>query len=413
MMDTFLQRAGALDAADQLARFRELFHVPEGKIYLDGNSLGLMPKACADHVQGVLHNEWSEGLISSWTGAGWFHLPMTVGDRIAPIVGAGEKEIAVGDSTSVNLFKCLAAALKLQEGRKVILSEADNFPTDHYIASGLADMMDGYSVRDLNPGDDLTKKLDENVAVLVLSHVHYKTCEIRDVKAINQAAHDKGVLVLWDLSHTSGAVEINLKADDCDFAVGCTYKYLNGGPGAPAFAWINPRLQEKFQQPLSGWMGHFDPFAFTPDYQPAHGARRFVCGTPQVLSLSSLDEALKLWADVDRDALFAKSRAMTSFFIEAVETVCADHPLTLVCPRDASKRGSHVSFDYENGYGAMRAMADRGVIGDFRAPKTMRFGFAPLYLSFADVANAVGHLKAVLDGQEWDREEYKIRGEVT
>ncbi|WP_419739206.1 kynureninase [Ruegeria sp.] len=413
MMDTFLQRAGALDAADQLARFHELFHVPEGKIYLDGNSLGLMPKACAARVQGVLHNEWSEGLISSWSGAGWFHLPMTVGDRIAPIVGAGEKEIAVGDSTSVNLFKCLAAALKLQEGRKVILSEADNFPTDHYIASGLADMMDGYSVRDLNPGDDLAKKLDEKVAVLILSHVHYKTCEIRDVKAINQAAHDNGVLVLWDLSHTSGAVEINLKADDCDFAVGCTYKYLNGGPGAPAFAWINPRLQEKIQQPLSGWMGHFDPFAFTPDYQPAHGARRFVCGTPQVLSLSSLDEALKLWSDVDRDALFAKSRAMTSFFIEAVETVCADYPLTLVCPRDASKRGSHVSFDYENGYGAMRAMADRGVTGDFRAPKTMRFGFAPLYLSFADVANAVGHLKVVLDGQEWDREEYKIRGEVT
>ena len=412
-MDAIFQRAAEMDATDQMASFRDLFHVPEGMIYLDGNSLGLMPKACAARVQDVAHREWSEGLISSWSGAGWFHMPMTVGDRIAPIVGAGEKEIAVGDSTSVNLFKCLAAALKLRPGRKVILSEADNFPTDHYIAAGLADMCEGYSVRDLTPGDDLAEVLDEDVAVLILSHVHYKTCKIRDVAQINQIAHDRGALVLWDLSHTSGAVEINLKADDCDFAVGCTYKYLNGGPGAPAFTWINPRLQEQINQPLSGWMGHVDPFAFTPDYQPGDGVRRFVCGTPQVLSLSSLDEALKLWSDVDREALFAKSRAMTDFFIQSVETACAAHPLSLVCPRDARERGSHVSFDYENGYGAMRAMAARKVIGDFRAPKTMRFGFAPLYLSFTDVARAVQHLAEVLDHREWDRAEYKTRGEVT
>lgn len=412
MIDSFRDRAEALDAADQMAGFRDLFHVPDGMIYLDGNSLGLMPKSCAERVAHTAHAEWSEGLISSW-GAGWFHLPMTVGDRIAPIVGAGEKEIAVGDSTSVNLFKCLAAALRLRPGRKVILSEADNFPTDHYIASGLANMLDGYTVRDLKPGDDLAAKLDEDVAVLILSHVHYKTCVIRDLRAINKAAHDKSVLVLWDLSHTSGAVDIKLKQDDCDFAVGCTYKYLNGGPGAPAFAWINPRLQAEVKQPLSGWMGHVDPFAFTPEYQPADGVRRFVCGTPQVLSLSSLDEALKLWADVDREALFAKSRAMTDFFIEAVEAVCADYPLKLVVPRDATKRGSHVSFDYEHGYGTMRALADRKVIGDFRAPETMRFGFAPLYLRFADVAGAVDHLRAVLDGREWDRAAYKTRGQVT
>ena len=412
-MDAIYDHARHLDSSDTFASYRELFHIPEDMIYLDGNSLGLMPKACAKRVQEVAHEEWSEGLISSWSGAGWFHLPLTVGDRIAPIVGAGEKEIAVGDSTSVNLFKCLAAALKLRPGRKVILSEADNFPTDHYIANGLAGMLDGYSVRDLNPGDRIEDKLGEDVAVLILSHVHYRTCEIRDVAHINRIAHDRGVLVLWDLSHTSGAVEINLKADDCDFAVGCSYKYLNGGPGAPAFAWINPRLQAEMDQPLSGWMGHIDPFAFTPDYQPGDGVRRFVCGTPQVLSLSSLDEALKIWADVDRDALFAKSRQMTSFFIEAVEEACADHPLTLMCPRDPSKRGSHVSFDYENGYGTMRAMAERKVIGDFRAPGTMRFGFAPLYLSFTDVARAVEHLRAVLNEREWDRAEYKIRGEVT
>ena len=214
-----------------------------------------MPKASAERIQNVAHAEWSEGLISSWGGAGWFDLPLTTGNRIAPIVGADENEIAVGDSTSVNLFKCLAAALKLRPERNVILSEADNFPTDHYIAAGVANMVPGCELRDFNPGDNLADKLDENVAVLLLSHVHYRTCEIRDIKAINAAAHAVGALVLWDLSHTSGAVEINLKADDCDFAVGCSYKYLNGGPGAPAFAWINPRLQEQMDQPLSGWNG--------------------------------------------------------------------------------------------------------------------------------------------------------------
>lgn len=412
-MDAVFKRARDLDAQDQFAGIRDLFRVPDGMIYLDGNSLGLMPKACAERVQNVTHSEWSEGLISSWSGAGWFHLPISVGNRIAPIIGAGENEIAVGDSTSVNLFKCLAAALKLRPGRKVILSEADNFPTDHYIASGLANMMDGYTVRDLRPGDNLADKLYEDVAVLILSHVHYRSCEIRDVAEINQAAHEKGVLVLWDLSHTSGAVEIQLKQDDCDFAVGCTYKYLNGGPGAPAFSWINPRLSADIQQPLSGWMGHLDPFAFNPTYVPAEGVRRFVCGTPQILSLSSLDEALKLWEGVDHDALFGKSRAMTSFFIEAVEEECAGHELSLVCPRDPTKRGSHVSFDYQNGYGVMRALADRKVIGDFRAPHTMRFGFAPLYLRFSDAANAVGHLKEVLEKKEWARDIYKTRGEVT
>ncbi|MBK0329648.1 kynureninase [Rhodobacteraceae bacterium F11138] len=412
-MNKIFQRAKDHDNRDALAGFKELFHVPEGVIYLDGNSLGLMPKTCSERVRDVAQNEWSEGLIRSWSEAGWFHLPITVGNRIAPIVGAGENEIAVGDSTSVNLFKCLAAALKLRPGRKVILSEADNFPTDHYIANGLAGMIDGYEVCDLNPGDDLAEKLDESVAVLILSHVHYKSCRIRDIPMINKAAHKKGVLVLWDLSHTSGAVEINLKADDCDFAVGCTYKYLNGGPGAPAFAWINPRLQDQIDQPLSGWMGHLDPFAFTPGYRPAEGVRRLVCGTPQVLSLSTLDEALRLWEKVDRNTLFAKSRAMTSFFIGAVEEVCADQPLTLISPRDPAIRGSHVSFDYDNGYGTMRALAERRVIGDFRAPRTMRFGFAPLYLSFEDVARAVEHLKHVLDGQEWQRAEFNIRGEVT
>lgn len=412
-MEDILKRAQELDSQDQFAQYKEQFHVPDGMVYLDGNSLGLMPKACATRVNDVAHKEWSEGLISSWSGAGWFHLPVTVGNRIAPIVGADENEIAVGDSTSVNLFKCLSAAIKLRPGRKVIVSEADNFPTDHYIASGLTNMLDGYELRDLNPGDDVADKLSEDVAVLLLSHVHFRNGQVRDVVAINKTAHDLGVLVIWDLSHTTGAVEVRLKEDDCDFAVGCSYKYINGGPGAPAFVWVNPRLQEETMQPLSGWMGHADPFGFTKDYTPAAGVRRFVCGTPQILSLSSLDEALKLWETVDRDALFEKSRAMTSFFIDAVETTCAAYDLKLAVPRDATTRGSHVSFDFADGYGVVRALAERGVIGDFRTPSTMRFGFAPLYLSFADVAQAVRHLKEVLDTKEWARDEYKKRGEVT
>lgn len=412
-METIFERARHLDAADALADRRDLFHRPQGVIYLDGNSLGLMPRACAGRVAEVMRAEWSEGLIRSWSEAGWFNLPMTVGNRIAPLVGAGQDEIAVGDSTSVNLFKCLAAALGLRPGRRVILSETDNFPTDHYIASGLAGLVEGCELRDLDPGRDVADCLDEDVAVLILSHVHYRTSRIRDLAAINRAAHARGALVLWDLSHTTGAVDIDLRGDDCDFAVGCTYKYLNGGPGAPAFAWVNPRLHGQIDQPLSGWMGHSAPFDFAPRYTPAPGVRRLVCGTPQVLGLASLDEALKLWQGVDRAALFAKSRAMTSFFIDAVEQACGDHPLTLVSPRDPGLRGSHVSFDCDHGYRVMRALAARGVIGDFRAPATMRFGFAPLYLSFQEVARAAEHLGQVLDRREWDRAEYGIRGAVT
>lgn len=413
-MTDFATQVAKLDAADDLAHFRDRFVVPDGVIYLDGNSLGLMPKSVPDRLAQVAHQEWSRGLISSWSTAGWFDLPMKVGNRIAPLIGAGDGEVAVGDSTSVNIFKGLAAALHLNPGRRVILAEGENFPTDSYIAQGLGELVPDVSVQFLPAGVDVAGALSPDIAVLLLSHVDYRTGFMRDMAAINKAACAQGVLVLWDLSHTTGAVACDLSGTGADMAVGCTYKYLNGGPGAPAFAWINPRLVDHARQPLSGWMGHANPFDFIRNYEPAAGARRLVCGTPQVLSLSSLDEAMRVWEDVDTTALFAKSRAMTDFFIEAVEHLCAGHGLELIVPRDVMTRGSHVSFDLTtNGFEVMQALAERGVIGDFRAPNTMRFGFAPLYLRYKDVAQAAEHLADILRTGEWDQDKFRVRGKVT
>ncbi|MEC7765012.1 MAG: kynureninase [Pseudomonadota bacterium] len=407
-------RAAELDAADTLSHMRDRFHIPEGMVYLDGNSLGLMPVAAAERVANVARGEWAEGLIRSWSDAGWFHLPMTAGDRIAPLVGAGAGEIAVGDSTSVNLFKCMAAALQLRPGRRIILSEGKNFPTDNYMAQGLANLVSEAELRYFEPDEDPADQVDGDVAVVLLSHVDYRSARIRDMAATTAAIQARGALVVWDLSHTSGGVPCDLTGANADFAVGCTYKYLNGGPGAPAFAWANPRHAKTLSQPLSGWMGHAAPFDFSRDYAPAEGARRFVCGTPQILSLSSLDEALKLWADVDLDALWAKSREMTGFFIDAVETLAAGHGLSLISPRDPAVRGSHVSFDIdEGGFELMQVLAARKIIGDFRAPRTIRFGFAPLYLRFADTLAAAQAIADILTTREWDDDAYRVRGAVT
>lgn len=406
-------RAAALDADDPFAETAALFHKPDGVIYLDGNSLGMMPRATAERVAHTVHAEWSEGLIRSWAGACWIHLPMTVGERIAPLIGARPGEVAVGDSTSVDIFKALSAALDLQAPRTVLLVEDANFPTDGYIAEGLARHRPGVTLRRIDPERDLPASLDDDVAALLLSHVDYRTARILDMAAISAAARAAGVLTVWDLSHSTGAVPVDLHAADADFAIGCTYKYLNGGPGAPAFSWVHPRHHARMHQPLAGWFGHAAPFAFDRLYRPAEGMRRFVCGTPQILSLAALDESLKLWADVDRDALFAKSRAMTAFFVEAVEERCGRFGLALVSPRDPVRRGSHVSFDWPDGGPVMRALAERGVIGDFRAPATMRFGFAPLYLSFAEVARAVEILEAVLETRAWDAPAHRAPAEVT
>jgi len=406
--------AAALDAIDPLASLATEFDLPDGMIYLDGNSLGPVPTRVRERLTHVVNSEWGHGLIRSWTDAGWFSLPMTVGDRIAPLIGAGPGEVAVGDSTSVNLFKGLAAALHLNAGRRVLLADAGNFPTDAYMAQGLAELVPDVRLRYLEPGQPAATALDGDVAVLLLSHVDYRTARVQDMARTTADAHERGALVLWDLSHTTGAVPCDLMAADADIAVGCTYKYLNGGPGAPAFSWVHPRHALRVRQPLSGWMGHASPFAFTREYEPAAGARRLVAGTPHVLSLAALDEALTLWSTVDLEALWAKSRAMTTLFIEAVEASCTSYGLTLISPRDATQRGSHVSFDLpEGGFEVVQALIARGVIGDFRAPATMRFGFAPLYLSFTQVMHAVGHLHDILATRAWDQPRFRTRGLVT
>ncbi len=404
-----------MDAADSLASKRELFQRPQGGVYLDGNSLGLMPLSVPARMASVTKTEWADGLIRSWTDAGWFHLPLSVGDKIAPLIGAGSGQVAVGDSTSVNLFKCLSAALHLNPGRRVILAEGDNFPTDSYMAQGLAALIPDVELRYIEADQDPASDVDADVAVVLLSHVDYRSARVRDMARITRAVQNKGALILWDLSHTTGALRCDLLGTGADMAVGCTYKYLNGGPGAPAFSWVNPKHSETAIQPLCGWMGHAAPFDFSRGYTPAEGARRFIAGTPQILSLSSLDEALTLWADVDLDVLWFKSREMTSFFIEAVQKLCAGHGLVLASPADPTVRGSHVSFDLPDGggYEVMQAMAARGVLGDFRAPMTLRFGFAPLYLSFAEVLTAARHLAEILETREWDDDRFRVRGAVT
>jgi kynureninase len=401
----------ARDDADPLRAKRDLFELPPGKIYLDGNSLGVLPKGVREHVMHVVNNEWRDQLIASW-GARWFHLPMRVGDQIAPLIGAKSGEVVVGDSTSVNLFKCLAAALTMRPDRRVIVTEAENFPTDNYIVQGIAEMLGGYDIRYVEAGTDPRGAIDATVAAVTLTHVNYRTAEIHDMNAVTRAAHEAGAPIVWDLSHSVGALAVDVAAAGADFAVGCTYKYLNGGPGSPAFAYV-PAESSALQQPLSGWMGHLRPFAFDLRYQPAEAARRFMCGTPQILSLTALSKSLEVWKDVDMALVRAKSLALTDLFMSLIEAECAGFNLEIVTPRDADRRGSHVSIACDVGYPAMRALADRGIVGDFRAPNLMRFGFTPLYCSYADVAGAVRTLKAVLVEQAWRDERYSLPQDVT
>jgi kynureninase len=430
----------ALDANDPLRALRDEFALPEGVIYLDGNSLGALPKTTAARVQEVVTSEWGVGLIRSWNTAGWIHLAQKIGNKIATLVGAGQNELIVGDSTSVNLYKVLSTAIALQKldapQRRVIVSERSNFPTDLYIAETLA-REHGLTLV-LIDADELPAQLNDQLAVLMLTHVNYRTGRMFEMAQVTRAAHAAGALVVWDLAHSAGAVPVNLKGtgpieeaadfeewdrEAADFAVGCGYKYLNGGPGAPAFVWAHPRHtrrmdREQLRQPLSGWLGHAAPFEFTTDYRPALGIQRFVCGTPALLAMSALecgvDVFLRAEAHGGLAALRRKSLALTSLFIELVEARCAGHGLTLVTPREAAHRGSQASFAYETGgYAIMQALIARGVIGDFRAPDLLRFGFTPLYSSFADVWDAVEHLKAVLDSGEWKEARFHQRAAVT
>jgi kynureninase len=403
----------ARDAADPLAAGRAEFALPEGIIYLDGNSLGALPKATPARIAELVEREWGQDLITSWNKHGWIELPRRVGDKLARLIGAGPGEVVAADSTSVNLFKTLAAALSLNPDRRTILSERDNFPTDLYIAEGLMALLaKGHRLR-LVDGDAVEAAIDSDTAVVMLTHVNYRTGAMHNMAAVTAAAQRAGALMLWDLAHSAGAVPVDLTAAGADFAVGCGYKYLNGGPGAPAFLWVAPRHQERFVQPLSGWLGHAAPFAFEAAYRPAPGIGRYAAGTPPVLSMAALEAGIDLLLGVSPAALREKSLGLTETFIAAIDQEAAGLGLTLITPRDAVRRGSQVSLRHEAGYPVMQALIARGVIGDFRAPDILRFGFAPLYTRFVDAWDAAATLAEVLRQREWDRPEFQRRAAVT
>jgi kynureninase len=398
----------ALDQCDPLAPLRERFDLPDGVIYLDGNSLGARPRAALARAHEVVEREWGRDLIGSWNSAGWFDMPKRLGDRLAPLIGAAAGEVAVTDTTSLNLFKALAAALRMQavrasSSRRVIVTERSNFPTDIYMAQGLTSWLErGYSVRLVDSSDELPGAIDADCAVVMLTHVNYRTGYQHDMAAIGEHAHANGALVVWDLAHSAGAVPVDLHAAGADFAVGCTYKYLNGGPGAPAFIWVPQRHQARFAHPLTGWWSHAAPFAMSPGFEAADGIGRALCGTQPVLSLAMVECGLEVFEQTDMAAVRAKSLALTDLFIELVESRCAGHPLGLVTPREHARRGSQVSFTHPHGYAVMQALIARDVIGDYREPEIMRFGFTPLYTRFADVWDAVGILKDILDRRDYD-----------
>lgn len=403
----------ALDAADPLARCRERFVLPEGVIYLDGNSLGPSLRATAGRLADVAEREWGQGLIRSWNAAGWIELPRRVGDKIARLIGARPGEAVVTDSTSVDLFKVLAAALALEPERRVIVSEPENFPTDLYVMQGLVELLGGRHELRLASPEKLAAAIDDDTAVLVLTHVNYRTGAMHDLAGLTAAAHARGALAVWDLSHSAGAMPLDVTAAGADFAVGCGYKYLNGGPGAPAFVYVAGRHHERVRQPITGWLGHAAPFAFEETYRPAPGIERWLTGTPPILSLAALEVGVDLLLGVDPGEIRDKSTRLGDLFIELVEARCGAHGLTLASPRCAGARGSQVSFRHSHGYPIVQALIARGVVGDFRAPDLLRFGLAPLYLRYVDVWDAVGVLADVLATSSWDRPEFHRRHLVT
>lgn len=423
---TTLTDCRALDAADSLRPLRDQFVLPDGVIYLDGNSLGVLPQSAAARIAHVITQEWGQDLIRSWNSAGWFHMPQRLGDKIAPLIGAGPGEVVATDSTSVNLYKVLSAALNMAAedapSRKTIVSERSNFPTDLYIAESLCRER-GYRLQLVEPGEVLAS-LTQDTAVLMLTHVNYRTGAMHDMAALTQAAHAAGALAVWDLAHSAGAVPVDLQGANADFAVGCGYKYLNGGPGAPAFVWVHPKHTDRFRQPLSGWWGHAAPFEFTPGYSPAPGITRYLCGTQPMLSLAALECGLDVFGAAaalgGMAALRRKSLALTDLFISLVEERCSGHGLGLVTPREHAQRGSQVCLSRSDGaYAIVQALIARGVIGDFRAGDgaahldILRFGFTPLYIGFEDVWHAVEHLKQVLETAEWKRPEFNQKHAVT
>lgn len=406
-----LAEAEAADAADPLARFRDRFRLPRGVIYLDGNSLGPAPEAALQAVSVAAQAEWADGLIASWNDADWFGLPTRLGDMIAPVIGAARGEVVVCDTTTLNLHKALHAALSLRPERRVVVAEAGSFPTDLYAAASLGP---GTSLRlEGIDGPAIEALIDDSVAVVLVNQVDYRSGRRRDVAALTARAHSAGAVVVWDLCHSAGVMEVGLGAAQADLAVGCTYKYLNGGPGAPAFLYCAARHQPLARQPLAGWWGHARPFAFERGFEPAPDIRRFLCGTQPVLSLRAAEAGLALAAEADLAAVRAKSEALTGRFILLAEAAAGGCGVELASPRAAADRGSQVALAHPHGYAVMQALIRRGVVGDFREPDVMRFGFAPLYIRHVDVVRAVRTLEQVLAGRVWDAERYRARAAVT
>ena len=410
-----IDHASALDAGDPLAGLRDSFTLPADVIYLDGNSLGALPRAVPDRIAATVTGDWGDGLIRSWNEADWINAPRRIGAKIAPLIGAAPDNVIAADSTTVNLFKVLSAALALRPRRQKIITETRNFPTDNYIAEGVIRQTGG--AHRLVHADDVTAiadLLDDDVAVLMLTHVNYRDGSVHDMAGLTRAAHDAGALVIWDLAHSAGVMPLDLAGCDVDFAVGCGYKFLNGGPGAPAFLYVAPRHLGGDGQPLSGWFGHADPFGFAPHYRPAEDITQYLCGTPPVISMVALEAALDLWDGIDMRQIHAKARQLTGYFIDLVEARCGGHDLALISPRDAMRRGAQVALTHPTGgHAIIAALIAEGVIGDFRAPDVLRFGFAPLYTRFVDVWHAVDRLAGILDQRRWDQPEFHLRRKVT
>src|SRR5690348_5428586 len=404
------EEARQLDAVDSLAFARERLRLPDGIIYLDGNSLGALPKAAPAVLAETAERQWGDDLIASWNKHGWIDWSTRIAAKLAPIVGAKPSELLIADSASVCLFKLLAAAAKARPDRKTILTQKRNFPTDLYVAQGLADML-GLRVKAVDP-DEVIGAIDSDTAVVTLTHVDYRSAAFYDIRGINEAAHAAGALTVWDLSHSAGAVELDLDGSGCDLAVGCGYKYLNGGPGAPAFIFVAEDLQDQVANPLQGWMGHAEPFAFVDDYRPADGMLKFLTGTPSILALAALEAGLDTFDGISMASVQGKSRKLSQLFVDEVEARCGSE-VRLASPRDPAERGSHVVFAHPEGYAVMQALIARGVVGDFRAPDLMRFGFTPLYNSFAEMVRAAEILADILKTREWDQPRFKTRAKVT
>lgn len=408
----------AADQTDPLASFKERFLLPEGVIYLDGNSLGPLPRGAAERAAAVIEQEWGTDLITSWNVHRWFDQPKVLGEKINRLIGGEDGGCVVTDTTSVNLFKALAAALAIQAvdapGRRVIISERDNFPSDLYIIEGMIRFLNrDYELRLIDESHSLDDLLDDQVAAVVLTEVNYRSGALWDMTQVTQLIHDSGALAIWDLCHSVGALPIRVSAANADFAVGCTYKYLNGGPGSPAFVWVHGRHRERAEQPLSGWWGHANPFEMAVTYAPAAGIDRFLTGTQSMVALATMEAGIDIALEVDDEALRAKSLELTELFITLVDQRLGHHDLTLITPRENHRRGSHVSYRHPEGYAVIQALIAHGVIGDYREPEVLRLGITPLYLGYADIWDAVETLRRVLDEEQWRDPKYQLRGAVT